>query len=279
MKRSLGLVALVVAGCTSMRSSIPPTPQLLHDGVVLERSLPAELPTESTPFPGSQIVLVSTDSAAGLFVPVPFVTDVVMSALHKQDARSLGAGLKEVDPYQAMVKAMGGSSMLSEDGKGVPLRPLAYLVDCSDAQYRLAMVARIDTPTWIGRYMAHLPTTISRSEILSDDAALAGTIRNEMAQAASILRSMLERDVRGELSAVLYRANVGSYHLACSTISGVLSPKLMLARNAEVVEDAADHIIVRVMGDPRHSGPTGGLLYGMHYLRRDQLHTFERKAP
>lgn len=279
MKLRLALLSLALAGCTSMRSSTPPTPELLHDGVVLERSLPAELPAESTPFPGSQMVLVSTDSAAGLLVPVPFVTDVVMSAVHKQDARSLGASLKALDPYQAMVKAMGGSAILSADGKGVPLRPLAYLVDCSDAQYRLAMVARIDTPRWMGRYMTHLPTTLPRSGLHGEDAAMAGAVQREMAQAASILRSMLERDARGELSTVLYRANVGSYHLACSTISGVLSPKLMLARNAEVVEDAPDHIIVRVMGDPSHSGPTGGLLYGMHYLRKDQLHTLDRKAP
>lgn len=262
-----------------MRSSTSPAPQLLHGGVVLERSLPAELPAESTPFPASQMVLVSTDSAAGLLLPVPFVTDVVMSAVHQHEARSLGATLKPFDPYQAMVRAMAGSSILSPDGKGVPLRPFAYLVDCSDAQYRLAMVARVDTPQWMGRYMAHLPTTLKHSELQRQDAALAGAVQNEIAQAAVILRSMLERDARGELSNVLYRANVGSYHLACSTISGVLSPKLMLARNAEVVEDSADHIIVRVMGDPSHSGPTGGLLYGMHYLRRDQLHTFERKAP
>ncbi|WP_374581071.1 hypothetical protein [Pseudoduganella sp.] len=279
MKLYLGLISLALAGCTSMRASTPPAPQLLRDGVVLERSLPAELPAESTPFPGSQMVLVSTDSAAGLLVPVPFVTDVVMSAVHKQDARSLGASLKALDPYQTMAKAMGGSAMLSADGKGVALRPLAYLVDCSDAQYRLAMVARIDTPQWMGRYMTHLSTTLPRSALHGEDPALAGKLQTEMGQAASILRSMLERDARGELSAVLYRADVGSYHLACSTISGVLSPKLMLARNAEVVEDAADHIIVRVMGDPSHSGPTGGLLYGMHYLRKDQLHTLERKAP
>lgn len=273
------VAALLLAGCNSMRPNTAPAPQLLHDGVALERSLPAELPAESTPFPGSQMVLVSTDSAAGLLVPVPFVTDVVLSALHQQQARNFGASLKALDPYGSMQQAMAGSPLLSSNGKGQALRPLAYLVDCSDNQYRLAMVARIDTPHWMGRYMAHLPTTLPRAALQDGGAALAGAVQQDMAQAARQLRGMLERDARGELSQVLYRADVGSYNLACSTITGVLSPKLLLARNAEVVEDAADHIIVRVAGDPALSGATGGLLYGMHYLRKDQLHTLHRLAP
>lgn len=279
MRRALVLAAALLAGCASMRQSTAPAPQLLRDGVVLERSLPAELPAESAAFPGSQLVLVSTDSAAGLLVPVPFVADAVLAAVRQHQAHALGASFKAIDPYASMQQAMAGSPLLSADGKGLALRPLAYLVDCSDAQYRLALVARIDTPHWMGRYMAHLPTTLPRAALQGEGSRLPAALPQEMAQAAGILRTLLERDARGELDQVLYRADVGSYHLACSTISGMLSPKLMLARNAAVVEDGADHIIVRVAGDPSHSGPTGGLLYGLHYLRKDQLHTLQRKAP
>jgi len=33
---------------------------------------------------------------------------------------------------------------------------------------------------------------------------------------------------------------------------------------------------VRAGGDLRQSGPSGGLMFGLHYLRKDQLHTFRR---
>ena len=275
---ALAALALLSA-CSGMRPDTAPPPHVLEHGVVLERSLPAELPAESAPFPGSQVVLISTDSAAGVLVPVPFVADAVLAAVHRQNARALGAVLHGLDPYRSMQQAMDGSPLLSADGKGVALRPLAYLVDCSDAQYRMALVARIDTPGWLGRYMTHLPVKLPRAALQSGQGDLAATLQQDMTQAARLLRAMLERDARGELNQVLYRADVGSYHLACSTISGVLSPKLMLARNAAVVEEGADHIVLRVTGDPSHSGPTGGLLYGLHYLRKDQLHTFNRHAP
>lgn len=50
----------------------------------------------------------------------------------------------------------------------------------------------------------------------------------------------------------------------------------MLARGASVVEDDADHVVVRITGDISQTGPSGGLMYGLHYLRRDQLHTLKK---
>jgi hypothetical protein len=44
-----------------------------------------------------------------------------------------------------------------------------------------------------------------------------------------------------------------------------------------VLEDGADHVIVRVAGDASRSGPSGGVWYGVDYLRKDQLHIFTRK--
>lgn len=48
-------------------------------------------------------------------------------------------------------------------------------------------------------------------------------------------------------------------------------------RKVCAAEDGADLVIVRVAGDVSMSGSTGGLLYGVHYLRKDRLHTFTRK--
>jgi len=103
------------------------------------------------------------------------------------------------------------------------------------------------------------------------------TMRTEMAQAAITLRRLIEQDARSELTKPLYKADAGSMHLACSTLSGVVSAKSMQALNTDVVEDGSDYIVVRIAGELTESGPLGGLMFGLHYLRKDQLHTFRKR--
>ena len=44
-------------------------------------------------------------------------------------------------------------------------------------------------------------------------------------------------------------ADVGSLHLNCGKVGGLVSPTLLLARGAQVLEDGADHIVLRTAGD------------------------------
>ena len=52
----------------------------------------------------------------------------------------------------------------------------------------------------------------------------------------------------------------------------------MQYKDAEVLEEGADHVIVRSRGDLKAAGNAGALAFGVHYFRKDQLHTFTRNA-
>ena len=54
-----------------------------------------------------------------------------------------------------------------------------------------------------------------------------------------------------------------------------VSPNLMVVRGAEVIEESADTVLVRMPGDVSHAAALGGLFFGVHLLRKDQLHTFK----
>ena len=270
------LAAILLTGCSTIRQSTAPTPGALAAGIVLDRTMPAELPKESTPVPDSQFILISTESALGLLVPVPFVTEAATALMHHRDARQLGARYAKVEPYAVLQQAMAGSTLLSKDGNGIKLHPLAYLLDCDDQQFRVALVARMQSAGWTGRYMTHLPSTYASAALKEASPALLDKMRGEMLLGAAALRGMMEKDARGELSKVLYRADVGTLHLACTRVAGMLSPELVLARNAAIVEEGPDYIIARAAGDYQLPGPSGGLMFGLHYLRKDQLHTFRK---
>ena len=114
-------------------------------------------------------------------------------------------------------------------------------------------------------------------ELAAGAAATIATLKSELNDAAIVLRQMLERDAAGTLGAGQYRADIGSMHLNCGKLAGLLSPSLLLARGAEILEDGQDHLIVRIAGDLSQPGSAGGLMYGVHYLRKEQIHTLNRK--
>ncbi|KQV80920.1 hypothetical protein ASD15_13610 [Massilia sp. Root351] len=223
------LAALLLAGCGTIRHSTAPAPGALAAGVVLARALPAELPKASTPVPHSQFILISRESAAGLLVPVPFVTEAATALLHHHDAAQLAAKYASVEPYAVMQQAMAGSPLLSKDGKGLNLHPLAYLLDCDDDQFRVALVARMQSANWTGRYMTHLPSAYAAAALKEAGPAMLEKMHGEMLLGAAALRGMLEKDARGELSKVLYKADVGTLQLACTRVAGMLPPELVLA--------------------------------------------------
>jgi hypothetical protein len=52
----------------------------------------------------------------------------------------------------------------------------------------------------------------------------------------------------------------------------------VLARGAELIEEDDNQVLVRIDGDPSQAASAGGLFFGVHRLRKDQLHTFRRVA-
>lgn len=270
-------LAGAMAACATKQASTPLPPELAREGLRIERSLPKELPAESSPFPGSQFVLISTDNAAGMLVPVPFVADAVAGAINQHEANRLAQKYAALDPYAIVRSAMEGSAVLARGGAAAVLHPLAYIVNCSDDVSRVALVARVQSAAWDGRYMVHLPTAYPHATLALGKPEALDALRGDLTQGAAVLRRLIEQDARGELSRSLYKADVGSMNLACSTLTGVISARLMQALNTDVVEEGSDYLVVRIAGDAKESGPLGGLMFGLHYLRKDQLHTFRRR--
>lgn len=251
---AISILAGALGACATKQQSTPLPAAVASEGLRIERSLPKELPAESTPFPGSQFVLISTDNAAGMLVPVPFVADAVVGAIHQHEARQLAGKYAALDPYAIVRSALEGSAILARSGTNAVLHPLAYIVNCSDDLSRVALVARVQSTNWNGRYMAHLPATYLYTTLATGKSDALDTLRSDMMQGATVLRRLVEQDARGEPTRTLYKADVGSMNLACSTPSGVVSAKLMQALNTDVVEESADHIVVRIAGDAKESG-------------------------
>jgi hypothetical protein len=225
----------VLPGCVTKEASIPIPSAVARAGLTIGRSFPTDLPDESARLPDSQFVLISTDNVASLLMPVPFVAEAVAGALNQHETNALAKRYASVDPYVIVSTAMHGSPLLRTEG-GVVLHPVAFLVDCSDARYRVALAARMASGSWKGSYMVHLPTTYQHAALVEGGAAAIAPMRSEMAAAAVTLRRLIEQDARGELTRPLYTADVGSLNLACSTVSGVVSARLIRSVNTEVVE-------------------------------------------
>ncbi len=45
-----------------------------------------------------------------------------------------------------------------------------------------------------------------------------------------------------------------------------------------ILEEGSDYLIVRSAGDIRSDGQSGGLLFGVHYFHKNQLHTYKVTA-
>lgn len=269
--------AALLAGCMPRRQDDGADARRLGAGVRLQRSLPDALPSGSQMLPQEQLVLVPTESPAGLLMPVPFVAEAIMSAIDREEANASAKRLGSVDPFAAARQAWQGSSLSIEAPTAAMLQPFAFLQACADDQYRVALVFHLSQDDWSARYTVHLRTTYGNDEFHRVTPAVQQTLRRELAEGAAVLRTLVERAARGELHASGVRVDVGSLHLVGGRSGGWMSPTLVVARDGELIDDTADHVLVRLNGNPSMPASGGGLFFGVHLLRRDQLHTFRRK--
>lgn len=267
---------LLLSGCPSIRESRP-LADALRDGVHLERSLPKKIPDRASKVPHSQYVLIRNESAVGLLVPVPFVADVVENAANDHAAAAYEKKYGHVDPYRIVADAMNGSPVLAKGDAGLPLQPFAFLQECVDDRFRVTLVAHLESGETMGRYLIHLPGTFSPGEIADPPAEVLDRLATELRAAAIQLRELVERGARNQLRPSGVRADVGSLHLVGGRAVGLMPPSLLRAKDADLIEEGSDYIIVRIKGDVSLPASTGGLMFGVHRLRKDQLHTFEKR--
>ena len=275
---SIAAAGLMLAGCTQTRRSTALAPELGRAGIRLKRSLPTVLPSGAQVLPKTQLVLLPAESAAGLLVPVPFLAEAVVGTLDRREAATEAAQLASIDPYAQAQQVWQGSSLLSESADALALQPFAFLQACVDDRYRIALVHQLSRGDWRGRYTVHLRSSYDSALFHRVTPGLLQTLNAEMLEGSAALRGLVERAARGELPSKTVRVDLGSLHLVGNRTAGLVAPTVVLARGAELLEEDADHLLVRIDGDPAQPAAAGGLFFGVHRLRKDQLHTFRRVA-
>lgn len=273
----VGIASLLLAACASPPpASIPISPNVASKGLSLSRSLPETLPSKSVPIPNSQIVLIPSESAAGMLMPIPFVSEAIAGAMDRSEAQSFETQFAAITPYKIALAEMEKSPLYKASSTDLVLKPFLFMTDCIDGQYRLALVFHLQGAEWVGRYMYHLPTTYSEAHFKAPSPATLRTLQTEISQGAQTLRGLVERAARGEFEPSKHKADVGSLHLVGGKAAGLISPMIVIAKGADLIEESPDHVIVRMAGEMSNAGTAGGLFFGVHYFRKDQLHTFKK---
>jgi hypothetical protein len=270
--------SLLLAGCAQTRHSTALSPELLRSGIRLQRSLPEVLPGGAQVLPQAQLVLLPGESAAGMLMPVPFVAGAIGTAMDRIEAASEARQLAGIHPFALAQQAWQGSPLVSTSPDALVLQPFAFLQACVDDRYRVALVHQLSRGDWAGRYTVHLRSSYDSASFHRVTPALLQTLETEMREGSAILRQLVERGARGELrvgtGGTVRRVDVGSLHLVGNRVAGLVSPTVVLARGAELIEQGDAHVLVRMDGDPAQPASAGGLFFGVHWLRKDQLHTF-----
>ncbi|MDQ8036477.1 MAG: hypothetical protein REI12_03585 [Pedobacter sp.] len=273
------LLGVLLSGCISMQESTSIREEAVKKGLTVVRALPRNLPDGVSPVPGTQYVLVKADSgvatALSFAVPIPFVTDMAVAAANKREAGQYASHYSVLDPYTIAVERLQGSSLLSPRGDALHLMPVVYVLEGSDGIYRFTQVFRVEGDGWTGRYMYHLPTTYTAAQITNPQPEELENLRKELVVGADILRGLMERDARGELKPNGTKVDIGSYYLVASKALGMVPASAYHYPGNDLVEDTGDHVIVRARGDKNASGNVGGLVFGVHYFLKSQLHTYK----
>jgi hypothetical protein len=271
-----------LSACVNIQPSRPFQAGKVPPTIQLEKSQPTDVPENALAVGQTLFVLLPADNAAGMLMPVPFVAEAVTSLVNHHSANVVETHYAGIDPFGIVKEAFAESTLLAppQTDKGTPftLRPFVFIQDCTDNQYRLALVADLAGQGWDGRYMVHLPGPYATKDFDQGGAAYSQRLQADLRSASDQLRQLIEKATLGQLQGHIAMAKVGSLHFVGSRSSGILPPTMVVARQAQVIEESGEQVILRIPGDPKLPSASGGLFYGVHLLRKDQLHTFEKHA-
>ncbi len=277
---SVLFISLLLTGCMSVRESTPIRDSVKARGLALTRALPSPMPARAASIPDSQFILVNSQSGAlevvDFFNPIPFVAGMATDAFNQRRADGYKSRYAQIDPYLIASARLAGSPLLGSGADALPLKPVVYMVEGSDGRWRLSLSFRVEGADWLGRYMYHMVTTYTTDEIRAAAPATLDTMRRELEAGSDMLRQLMERDARGELKGDGTRVEFGSYHVVGSNVVGLLPASLIRFKNAELLEEGADYVILRSRGDLHADALNGALAFGVHYFRKDQLHDFKK---
>ena len=276
----LGTCALL-QGCSSPTASTSLAKANPVGQITVMHALPAAIPSGGSSFAGSQYVFVQAESAALMLNPIPSVGELAVEAYNKSTTSHYKDEFIGVDPYQITAELSKNqplfSSASSGNGNGTPasLYPYVVIQEGADDVYRMSLIFQLEEPGWTGRYLYHLPTRIPVQDIKKPSQAELEKFRAELTSGAEVLLGLIERDKAGQLESSGKKVDIGSYYLVGSKVAGLISPDIMVFPNEELVEESADHVILRCSGKPTDDAHAGGLLFGVHYFAKDQLHSYK----
>lgn len=280
-KGLLVCLVAVLTGCSSGKLIRPITPEVAARGMVVVRELPDPLPSETARVPDSQYVMVFTESTVVALLdmasPVPLLKEAIEGAYNNHEAAQYKARYAPIDPYTIAHDRLQGSPLITGRHDAVHMMPLVYMVEGDDGRFRPTLVFRVESRQWLGRYMYHLPTSYTKAEMQLTAPEMIGTLRQELSGGADVLRGLMERDARGELRGDGLSYAYGSYYLVGGRVGGLVPASIVQFKDCELIEEGQNHLVLRSQGDLKAPGPNGALAYGVHYFRRDQLHTFKRR--
>lgn len=248
--------------------------------IYIAREIPKRIPDKLSRIPDTQYLLVQTDTlggtALGMLVPVPFIDDAVSSSFNGLITNKTSTLYKQIDPYEIVIDDVKQHPLFSRNNAYTVMYPYVVVQESKDDVFRLSLVYQIEKGEWVGRYLYHLPTTYPTATFGNMSGNNIAAMRKDLDAGAKLLVSLVERDVRGELTGNGEKLELGSYYILGSYIGGYLSPDLMHVRDVEMVEEGDDYIIVRSGGEPTASVSSLGMAFGVHYFKKDQLYFFKK---
>ncbi|MBU0913383.1 MAG: hypothetical protein KKF22_12675 [Gammaproteobacteria bacterium] len=271
----LSTCALLLQGCSSPTASTSLAKATPVGQITVVQALPKAIPSEGSSFAGSQYIFVQAESAALMLNPIPFVGEMAVDAYNQSTTSHYKDEFIGVDPYQITADLSKSRPLFAGSGKEASLYPYVVIQEGADDVYRMSLIFQLEEPGWTGRYLYHLPTKIPVKDIKKPSQAELDKFRAELTTGAQVLLGLIERDKAGQLKSSGKKVDVGSYYIVGSKLIGLISPDIMVFPNEDLVEETADHVIVRCSGKPTDDAHAGGLLFGVHYFAKDQLHSYK----
>ena len=271
----IGACALLLQGCSSPTASTSLAKATPVGQITVVHALPKAIPSEGSSFAGSQYIFVQAESAALMLNPIPFVGELAVDAYNKSTTSHYKDEFIGIDPYQITADLSKSRPLFSGAGTKASLYPYVVIQEGADDLYRMSLIFQLEEPGWTGRYLYHLPTKIPVKDIKKPSQVELAKFKAELTTGADILLGLIERDKAGQLESSGKKVNFGSYYIVGSKMAGLISPDIMVFPNEDLIEENPDHVILRCSGKPTDDAHAGGLLFGVHYFAKDQLHSYK----
>ena len=272
---ALVLSATLLSACVATQKSTPINWTNQNQGIEVIKQLPNSLPQQSAQVSDSQYVMIQ--SQGGSMILGPLLGSMNIEANTKRMAGKLKGHFINVDPYEISQKRILAKTNFSSSSPSYTLKPFVFIQDSYDEKFRLSLVYHLEGSGWTGRYSYHLPTSYTKAQFLDPSDGIIAQYKNEMAKGADKLTQLLHDDISGNLNANGTKADIGSLYFQGSKVGGLgiyTMPEEIHFPGTDLVEEGDEYVIVRRQGNMEATVIGGGLIFGVHYFHKDQLHTF-----